>query len=300
MEYELVSVLPFRRKWRAEFCIKENGRRIRHARIRKVIDAHTEAEARAIAATEAKTLTMTAPDDMAELVRAYACSLPGCDVTDETRAGYRKAARRAVEHFKERPLRCDSFAVRDAKEYVRDRLSDGASPNTVRQEISVMRMALRSRGLADPFDEIGLPTRPKCELSENQTARVEGLLERIEGPMGLAAWLAYGCRLRTGEIAALHTDDAPYDENVLFVRNVVGQDGALRLMKRTRQIQLTGEALRRLRMHQVAYLHGSGYLLGTPHTPANPQVLARRWGAIVQAAGLDVTLNGLRALGGVR
>lgn len=298
MEYELVSVLPFRCKWRAEFCIKEQGRRIQRKRIRKVIEARSEIEARAKAEALAHEMTAAAPKSMSDLMRAYSYALSERDVAPETKAGYQKAARRVINHLGQHSAQCEDFSATDAQRYVHERLTSGASSNTVRQEISVIRMALRERGLPDPFEGTPLPPRAKCEFDRSQIERAKALLQRIEGPMGLAAWLAYGCRLRTGEIAALHTDDAPYDDDTLSIRHTVGQDGVIRPLKLQRQIGLKGETLRRLRLHMVACLRGPGYLLGTPQSPANPQVIAHKWKAIARAAEVRASLNDLRSLGG--
>lgn len=297
MEYEVTSVLPFRDKWRAEFRTLKNGAKVPYERVRKVINAETESAAWTAAKAVAKTMTIDASETMEALLDAFSRTVDSAQIAEDTKKGYAKAARRAMAYFERYPQRCERFGCADAKSYARRRIDGGAASNTVRQEISVIRMALREHGLPDPYAFVGLPPRGRGEFNRNELRRLEGVLRAIEGPMGLAAWLAYGCRLTTGEIAALHTDNAPRDENVLRIRNAVGQDGLLRRARRPRTVSVEGDVLRRLRTHVLVALRGDGYLFGTTGSHANPQVLAHKWAAIAHAAGLRLTLNDLRAAG---
>ena len=300
MEYEVTSVLPFRDRWRAEFRMTRKGEKVPYERTRKVICAESESDAVAKAKAMAEAMTIDAADTMEALLEAFCHAIGGAHVAEDTKKGYVKAAKRAIGYFERYPSRCGSFGCTEASDYARLRSDDGAAPNTVRQEITVIRMALRERGLPDPYKAAGLPQRRRREFDQGQIRRLAALLKVIKGPMGLAAWLAYDCGLLTGEIAALHADDAPRDENVLRIRNVVGQDGCLREAQRPRTVEVRGDALRRLRTHEFMAPQRDGYLFGTTGSHANPQVLARKWTAIAQASGICLTLGDLRAIGGAR
>ena len=298
MEYEVTSVLPFRDRWRAEFRMMKKGEKVPHERIRRVVTAESESAAVAKAKAMAEEMTIDAAGTMDALLEAFCRTVGGAAVAEDTKKGYVKAAKRAIAYFESHPLRCEGFGCAEASDYAELRGGEGAASNTVRQEITVIRMALRERGLPDPYRTAGLPKRRRREFNPEQIRKLRALLKVIEGPMGLAAWLAYGCGLTTGELAALHTDDTPRSENLLHVRNIVGQDGNLRDAQRPRTVDVEGDALRRLRTHEFMALQYDGYLFGTTGSHANPQVLAHKWAAIAQASGLCLTLGDLRAIGG--
>lgn len=299
MECSLVSVLPFRNGWRAEFRMEVDGRRAKGKRLRKVVKADTERDAWVVAQGMAREMTIDAAETMSDLVEAYARSLCGGNVTTYTRDCYRRAARRAASYFDTYPISCGKFGETEAADYMTRRLGDGAAVNTVRHEISVIRMALRERDLPDPYKVVGLPdNRRKDGITNEKRERLEALLRAIQGPTALAAWLAYGCRLQVGEIAALSLDDAPMDRDELRIRNSVGHDGLLGPARRRRTVPIAGEPLRRLRTHELTAECRGGYLFGTTGSHASPHVLSRKWSAIARAAGISLSLNDLRRLGG--
>lgn len=297
MKYTVSSVIPFRKKWRAEF--RKSGTRPKgSARIRKVINAASEEEAREAAEALAHKMSVENEDDMTELVEEFLGTLERLNLAASTKEGYRIAAKRSLNYFLDHRTSADEFAFRGgSEEYVRQREGSGASANSVRHEISILRMAMREKYAADPFEGVRIPRRCPRTLNETDGERLTALLRAVEGEVGTIAWLAFGCSLYPSEIAALRYEDVPMDEDKVRVENTVGPDGVLRKSLRPRTVELSGDALRRVRTYELGRSDRYGYLFGGRDAPPNPNVLSRKWASVARAHGLRATLSDLRIEG---
>lgn len=298
MKYTLVSVIPFRSKWRAEYR-RDGMPKCTHAkRIRKALNAACEEEAWEIARALAHDMTVEEESDMATLVTLFLETLGQRDLADSTRDGYRKAAKRALAYFENHKTSCDEFMSGSAEAYVRRREQAGAASNTIHHEISVLRMAMREKGeQRDPFEGVTLPKKNPRSISKEESTKLVALLDSIEGEIGAIAWLAYGCALYTGEIASLCFEDVPIDKDEVHVRGSVGSDGVLRKSLNPRTEALAGNALRRVRSYETERADRAGYLFGKKDAPPSPRVLSGKWQAVASAHGVNATLSDLRIAG---
>lgn len=305
---------PYQRKadGRWVVVVREQGkRRYLYARTRPdVIDKRDEAMGRVRQGLSARPSKLTVGEQLASWVDERRGKVkPGTWVV------YEIIIRGHLRGVRNIPLA--RLTPADVRRLVREREGEGCAPATIRQTLTVLRMAL-DQAVRDGLihrdvakGERG-PRIPKRELEVYQGAEPARLIEAAQtDPLGPLWLLMLGTALRLGEALALRWQDVDLGVGEVSVggtlrpidRRFRGAGPRLRRDEpktdesaQTVQLPAFAQAGLLMRRERQAISNVNGYCFTTPRgTPLDPRNTSRAWYAFLDSAGLRrIRLHDLR------
>lgn len=302
MGYIVKGVSKFRSGYRAIFQEETGGPRVfRTLKSREKGSAAIEAELMAASGLEQNSGELSVGTVIENHLESVA---ENGSVTPDTLAGYRRVSRR-VGPFGRTPVRNVSHKALQA--YADLRLAEGAAPNSLLQEISLIRMSLKpylSTGVIDPvcFKLLDLPARqlPGPTIPDPEESAVFlNTLGLLRGKVGIAARLAVETESLAAEVVGIRWEDLPKSCSTIVIRRRITRSGHVIDLEHQRRYSLPPAlagllcASRDMQRSARCRRH---YLLSGSDEPMKAVTLSKKFASLSDALGIKCSFNALKQL----
>ena len=230
------------------------------------------------------------PDSVQKYLDLYLDTCEAAGLSPSTLKEYSATLKRAYAALK--PIPVADLTVTDVQEYVNARAKDGASPKTIRNEISLLSAALKPARPDINVRALRIPRKPPREIVIPTTQEVRTMIEAAEGtPLYIPLILAALMGLRRSEICGLKWANVDIKGRTLTVQNavVMGRNGLS--VKGTK----TKAGTRTLPLHpDIARALASSRGTDPRVTQLTPTAISRRWEKLLKRLGLSYRFHDLR------